>query len=185
MFFFFFLFSFPSTLYTQSKPPSVCTRRRLLYARRTLEVATSVPTSSFQHLLPSLCHPTLHPPHAPTPTSITSERQNLSSGSHLGQERYPIFFSHQHPKFCYFPDCAWSREQETCRKGGRGGREWDTDSSPKTTSVKVKHGFKVGIDSISWASGGPVSHPRPGGAGPFQAVLARGLSTHAESHSDN
>lgn len=45
--------------------------------------------------------------------------------------------------------------------------------------------LQVGIDSISWASGGLVSPPRPAGAGPFQAALARGLSTHAESHSNN
>lgn len=34
--FFFFLFPFPSTLSTQSKPPSACTRRCLLYAHRML-----------------------------------------------------------------------------------------------------------------------------------------------------
>lgn len=56
---------------------------------------------------------------------------------------------------------------------------------PRITHIRVKQGFKVGPDSVRWASSSLVHCPGPGGPGPGQAILAPALATGAESHPNN
>lgn len=143
-------------------------------------------------VLPLLCLP--HPASRsapPAPLPLLPREKGCLGAPTLTQEKYQMFPFHQHQKFWVFfflifsGLCVKLRNQERSGEGGRGGRGWGIELSPEITSIKVKQEFKVGTDSISWASGGLVSCPGTGGAGPGRVVLAQALVTHSESHPNN